>query len=154
MGYRLSKPVEEQFKKNQEFMLQLQKLQIERQIHVQNQMRERMAAMQIARSRELLYWLGSFYVLATIGLIVGYRKTKRTRTLIPIFPLTYIVAYQADLAYGNKLIRIQGEAENILQFENELVELPRGIPSFQTIEKAREHMHEEDNLKKAHDIFL
>lgn len=154
MGYTLSRPIDQQFKKNQEFMLQLQKLQIERQIHVQNQMRERMAAMQIARSRELLYWLGSFYVIATVGMIISYRRTKRTGTLIPIFPLTYIVAYQADLAYGSKLIRIQGEAENILQFENELVGLPQGIPNFVTIEKAREHMHEEDNLKKAHDIFL
>jgi uncharacterized iron-regulated protein len=45
--------------------------QVERQIQMQNQMRERMLSMQVARSRELLYWAGSFYVLAALGMIAG-----------------------------------------------------------------------------------
>jgi hypothetical protein len=45
--------------------------QVERQIQMQNQMRERMMAMQVARARELLYWFGSFYVLAALGMIAG-----------------------------------------------------------------------------------
>jgi hypothetical protein len=46
-------------------------LQVERQIQMQNQMRERVMAMQIARARELLYWFGSFYILASLGMIAG-----------------------------------------------------------------------------------
>lgn len=46
-------------------------LQVERQIQMQNQMRERVMAMQVARARELLYWFGSFYVLAGLGMIAG-----------------------------------------------------------------------------------
>lgn len=46
-------------------------LQVERQIQMQNQMRERLMAMQVARARELLYWFGSFYVVAGLGMIAG-----------------------------------------------------------------------------------
>jgi hypothetical protein len=46
-------------------------LQVERQIQMQNQMRERVMAMQVARARELLYWFGSFYILAGLGMIAG-----------------------------------------------------------------------------------
>lgn len=45
--------------------------QLERQIHLQNEMREKMLAMQIARSREMLYWFGTFYVIAGVGMIAG-----------------------------------------------------------------------------------
>nr|CAD7589710.1 unnamed protein product [Timema genevievae] len=44
---------------------------VERQIQMQNQMRERMVSMQVARARELLYWFGSFYILAALGMIAG-----------------------------------------------------------------------------------
>jgi predicted transcriptional regulator len=46
-------------------------LQVERQIQMQNQMRERVMAMQVARARELLYWFGAFYALAGLGMIAG-----------------------------------------------------------------------------------
>ena len=38
---------------------------------MQNEMREKMMSMQIARSRELLYWFGAFYAVAGIGMIAG-----------------------------------------------------------------------------------
>lgn len=38
---------------------------------MQNQMRERMMAMQIARAREMLNWWGSFYALALVAGIAG-----------------------------------------------------------------------------------
>lgn len=46
-------------------------IQLERQIHMQNEMRKKMMAMQVARTREFLYWFGTFYVLAGIGMIAG-----------------------------------------------------------------------------------
>ena len=49
-------------------------LQIERQLHSQNQMRERLMAMQVARARELLNWVTVFYVISMTGLFMGYVK--------------------------------------------------------------------------------
>ena len=42
---------------------------MERQIAMQDQMRRRQMAMQVARSRDMVLWFGSFYTLAGIGLI-------------------------------------------------------------------------------------
>lgn len=64
---------------------------------MQNQMRERMMAMQIARSRELLNWFGSFYVLASIGMVSGFRRTAKPGVLVPLLPLTFILGYQIDM---------------------------------------------------------
>jgi hypothetical protein len=36
---------------------------------MQNLMRERAMAFQIAKSRELLYWFSSFYALTAVGLL-------------------------------------------------------------------------------------
>ena len=46
-------------------------LQMERQIILQNEMRQRGMATQLAFSREMFTWLASFYVIATTGCIVG-----------------------------------------------------------------------------------
>lgn len=44
---------------------------MERQIVLQNEMRQRALATQISFSREMFMWLGSFYVLTTFALIAG-----------------------------------------------------------------------------------
>lgn len=44
---------------------------MERQILLQNEMRQRGVATQIAFTREMFMWLGSFYVIATTGAILG-----------------------------------------------------------------------------------
>lgn len=46
-------------------------LQLERQILMQNQMRERQVAMQVAWSREFLKYFGTFYAVAAFGLTAG-----------------------------------------------------------------------------------
>ena len=76
---------------------------------MQNQMRERMVAMQIARSREMLNWFGSFYLLAAAAMVTGFRKSRRPGILVPLLPLTFVLGYQLDLAYGKKLHRICGK---------------------------------------------
>ena len=47
MGAILGKSMASQFQKQQEFMLELNRVTLERQIQMQNQMRERMAAAQV-----------------------------------------------------------------------------------------------------------
>ena len=66
-------------------------------------------AMQLARSREMLNWFGSFYVLAAVGMITGFRRSAKPGVLVPLLPLTFVLGYQVDLAYGSKLNRIRGE---------------------------------------------
>ncbi|XP_076049230.1 plasminogen receptor (KT)-like [Oratosquilla oratoria] len=149
----INKAMSDNLRKNQEFMLETQRIQLERQIHMQNEMREKMMAMQIARSRELLYWFGAFYALSSIGMIAGYRRTRKAGTLVPLLPLTFILGYQADLAYGSKLNRIKLEAENILSFEHDLVAMPHGISTPSTIDEARERQEESKRLNKKYRLY-
>nr|XP_024659158.1 plasminogen receptor (KT)-like [Maylandia zebra]XP_024659159.1 plasminogen receptor (KT)-like [Maylandia zebra] len=137
MGILLSKSMDDNFKKQQEFMLTNARLQMERQILMQNQMRERQMAMQIAWSREFLKYFGSFFAVATVGLTAGAIKRKNPGMLAPIIPLSFIFAYQMDSAYGTLINRMRGEAENIMETENDRLQLPQGTPTFESIEKAR-----------------
>ena len=52
-------------------MQETQRVMLERNIQMQNQMRERMMAQQIARTREMFSWLVSFYVVAGVAMIRG-----------------------------------------------------------------------------------
>ena len=69
MGNSIGKAMNENLEKQQAFMMELNQITVERQIQMQNQMRERMAATQIAMARERLNWFASFYVVATVGMI-------------------------------------------------------------------------------------
>ncbi|XP_067885065.1 plasminogen receptor (KT) [Heterodontus francisci] len=137
MGFFMSKSMDESLKKQQEFMAANSALQLERQMLMQNEMRQRQVAMQIAWSREFIKYFGTFYGLATIGLTIGAMKRKTPRLLVPIVPLSFILAYQYDLAYGTLMLRMKDEAENIIDTERTLLEMPKGVPTFESIEKAR-----------------
>ena len=41
---------------------------------MQNAMRERMVAAQVAGAREMFLWLASFYVIAGTGMIAGFAR--------------------------------------------------------------------------------
>ncbi|KAF1377435.1 hypothetical protein PFLUV_G00200780 [Perca fluviatilis] len=110
---------------------------MERQILMQNQMRERQMAMQVAWSREILKYFGAFFTVVTVGLTVGAIKRKKPFLLAPIVPLGCIFAYQIDSAYGTLIYRIRGEAESIMMSEHDRLDLPHGTPTFDSIEKAR-----------------
>uniref|UniRef100_A0A493THD2 Plasminogen receptor with a C-terminal lysine n=2 Tax=Anas TaxID=8835 RepID=A0A493THD2_ANAPP len=111
--------------------------QLERQLLMQNQMRERQTAMQIAWTREFLKYFGTFFGLAAIGLTAGAIKKKNPGVLLPIVPLSFIFAYQYDMGYGTLLQRIKGEAENILDTQSALLEPPKGPLTFEELEKIR-----------------
>ncbi|XP_029371010.1 plasminogen receptor (KT) [Echeneis naucrates] len=137
MGFLLSKSMDANFKKQQEFMLHNARLQMERQIQMQNQMRERQMAMQIAWSREFLKYFGTFFAVTTLGLTAGAIKRKNPALLAPIVPLGFIFSYQMDSAYGTLVHRMRGEAECIMASEHDRLDLPLGTPTFDSIEKAR-----------------
>ena len=64
-------------------------------------------ALQIARTRELLNWFGTFYTMAAAGMLTGFQRSRKPGVLVPLLPLTFILGYQIDMAYGNKLKRIK-----------------------------------------------
>ncbi|KAM9451738.1 plasminogen receptor (KT) [Clarias gariepinus] len=137
MGVLMSKAMDQNLKKQQEFMLNNARLQMERQILMQNEMRERQMAMQIAWSREFLKYFGSFFGLAAVGLTAGAIKRGRPGLFVPVVPLSFILVYQMDMAYGSFIHRMRGEAESIMVAEADRLSLPHGQPSFDSIEKKR-----------------
>ncbi|KXJ24040.1 plasminogen receptor (KT) [Exaiptasia diaphana] len=137
MGSTVSTAMDENLKKNQAFMKETQQLQLGRQMQMQTQMQRRQMSMMLAGSREMFMWLASFYGIATVGMFAGYMKTKNPAVIAPFLPLSFIVGYQADYAYGNKIDRIRDEAERIMREEPRLLSLPYGLPTFQDIEEGR-----------------
>merc|ERR1719436_1993261 len=90
----------------------------------------------------MFYWWATFYVVASFAMIRGYRKTKTPAALAPVLPLTFVLDYQADLAYGTKMNRIKAEAENILMFERDLIEIPSGLPTVSSLDVGRMQQEE------------
>ncbi|CAI8022614.1 Plasminogen receptor (KT) [Geodia barretti] len=141
MGGYLSKRMEgmmkEMTRENQEFMLKAQAMQVERQLQMQTLMREKMLAQQLAMARERLYWWGGFYALASLGLIRGAMVRRQPWILGPLVPLTFVVAYQADLAYGNKMERVIAEADSMLEKERKMLALPGAPLSIDLLDSRR-----------------
>ncbi|XP_018578237.1 plasminogen receptor (KT) [Anoplophora glabripennis] len=150
MGNTFTINMEENFRRNQEFITEMNTIKIERQLQMRNQMREREVALQIAKSRELFFWYGAFYLTSVAWALTSYRYKRKPIYLASLVPLTFVVAYQADLAYGNKLHRIIVEAEHILQFENDLLALPLGVPTASSIDLKR---LQNDEQKKLHPVL-
>lgn len=73
------------------------------------QIKQREQALAIAQHRELFYWLSGFYLSAVYGCASYYQRVKRASVLAPLLPLTFVMGYYTDWAYGSKLHRIQGE---------------------------------------------
>ncbi|KAM6170519.1 plasminogen receptor (KT) [Rhynchocyon petersi] len=137
MGFIFSKSINENMKNQQEFMLMNARLQLERQLIMQNEMRERQMAMQVAWSREFIKYFGTFFGIAAISLTAGAIKKKKPAFLFPIVPLSFVLTYQYDLGYGTLLQRMKGEAENVLEREKSKLQLPKGMITFESLEKAR-----------------
>ncbi|XP_062513719.1 plasminogen receptor (KT)-like [Corticium candelabrum] len=127
--------MQETMDKQQQVMVENQRKMAERQLQMQNEMRIRMFATQLAAARERLYWYGAFYGLAAAGMLAGFAKRRNPTILIPFLPLTFVVGYQADFAYGSKIGRIRAMAEETMEKEMGLLALPTGLPTIDNIDK-------------------
>lgn len=141
MGSIVGKAMDENMEKQQAFMLETQHAMFERQQQQMNYMREKQMSMMLANSRELLNWTGSFYVLALVGMLAGFRHSRNRAALAPILPLTFIIGYQADMAYGTKLERIKDEADRIVKEELSRLSLPGGLPTVEQVDKRRQQRY-------------
>ncbi|XP_056017350.1 ribonuclease H1-like [Ostrea edulis] len=156
MGSIMGKAMDENLKKNQKFMLEVNQLTMERQIQMQNQMREKQMAMMVARGRDIFQWFGAFYgTYATFAILANMKTKGKAKGMIaPLLPLTFILGYQYDLAYGSKVERMRQEADRVLDTESSLLNLPHGLPTFDSIEKGRLKTKDASAVSKGHDIFL
>ena len=84
---------------------------MERYIQLHYQIKTREKALEIAKNRELFFWITGFYIVAFSWITSRFRRLQRTTILAPLVPLTFVFAYYADLAYGSKIHRITQEAE-------------------------------------------
>uniref|UniRef100_A0A336M880 CSON010997 protein n=1 Tax=Culicoides sonorensis TaxID=179676 RepID=A0A336M880_CULSO len=138
MGSIFSTPsFHETFRKNQEYISEMNRIKMERWIQMHYMIKQREMAKEIAKNRELFFWLSAFYAVTSTGIISRFRRMKRPAILTPLVPMTFVLGYYADLAYGTKLNRINAEAEMIMNHEEELLEWPSGIPTVSEIDQAR-----------------
>uniref|UniRef100_A0A7S3CHX9 Uncharacterized protein n=1 Tax=Strombidium rassoulzadegani TaxID=1082188 RepID=A0A7S3CHX9_9SPIT len=101
-----------------------------KQIKVQKEMamkqRQLQMAAQVAMGRERFrYQLGFYSVLLTI-LPIGAFATKNPKMLFPMLPISFIIAFQYDMLYGNMHIRMQREIASLIQNEPERFFMPAG----------------------------
>jgi len=153
MGSIFGKQMDENLKKQQQFMLESQRLQLERTLQMQNMMRERMMAMQIAGSRDLFHWVGGTTLLVYIGAAVEFTRNRNRLALIPCFPLTIVSLYLFDMGYWTKPKRLRITAESLLSTQKSLFRLPLGPITIEDIERRRNSEAAEDQLKPNH-LFL
>uniref|UniRef100_A0A671PP58 Uncharacterized protein n=1 Tax=Sinocyclocheilus anshuiensis TaxID=1608454 RepID=A0A671PP58_9TELE len=64
-------------------------------------------------------------------------RKRKAALLAPVVPLSFVLAYQVDAAYGSLMHRMREEAESIMVSESERLALPQGMPTFESIEKSR-----------------
>ncbi|CAO1307354.1 unnamed protein product [Diamesa hyperborea] len=143
MGAFSSHSVDKSFRKNQEFINEMQKLKMERWIQMQYQMKERERALELAKNREMFLWMFGFYVVAASGIWSKFARIKRPAVLTPLVPLSFVLLYFGDLGYGSKTDRIKREAEMIMEHERELLDFPLGLPTVASIDAARVEDEEE-----------
>jgi hypothetical protein len=75
---------------------------------------------------------------------------KRPAVLTPLIPLSFITLYVGDLGYGNKLHRINLEAEMIMEHEKDLLQMPCGLPTVAELDEARIELEEEVRMHPHH----
>ena len=47
-------------------------------------------------------------------LLYRFKHSRKPAAIAPLIPLTFLVAYQYDFAYGNKIDRIQGKRNKLI----------------------------------------
>nr|XP_039258166.1 plasminogen receptor (KT)-like [Styela clava] len=136
LSSQMGSVMDENMKKQQDFMMKNQQTMMERNIVMQNEMRERQMAMGIARAREIIKYYAGFYSFVLVGGLAGAMK-GRPAAAIPLIPFSFILAFQYDAAYGTLLSRVRDGANSIIKDEHDLLGLPKGLPTFESIEEGR-----------------
>lgn len=111
--------------------------QLERQLVVQNELRQRQMSMEVAKMREIFKYSSTFYACVIGGGVLGTAMKKNPMFLVPSVPMGFVCAYQYDAAYGDMSYRMKEEAERIMSKEVCRIASPSGMPTFDMIEAKR-----------------
>jgi len=123
MGGVASSVAETMSEKMSENMGKAMESQMSKQMAAQKSMQREMSmkareiqmAMNLAKTKEVLRWyaagVGGWAVLACLAA----KKLKNPAPLIPLYPLGFVVAFQYDMVYGDKMLRIKADAEEYLR---------------------------------------
>lgn len=90
-------------------------------------------ASKIASTRDFVHFMGAFYVTLGIGQLVQMRFLRRgplTISQFPFFAVPFGLSYNLDLAYGNKVERLNREVGEILQNESHWFNEPLRLPPY------------------------
>ncbi|XP_054033748.1 LOW QUALITY PROTEIN: plasminogen receptor (KT) [Dryobates pubescens] len=136
MGFVFSKHMRDSLTAQQDFMLMNSRLQLERQLPMQNEMRERQTAMQIAWAQEVLQYFGTFFGLAAVGLTAACFHSNLTQSVL--HPTAFPCNAVKTACFGNCLRKsLNREAENVLDTQGVLLQLPKGPFAYEDLEKIR-----------------
>jgi hypothetical protein len=105
------------------------------QRNMQLKLRETQLATQLAIMRDNFLWFSAFYATATSACIGHAVRTGSRGALVPVVPLTFLLAFQYDMVYGGKMARVRDGAERILAFERERLSLPRNTAVVESREE-------------------
>mmetsp|Transcript_6137 Transcript_6137/g.15688 ORF Transcript_6137/g.15688 Transcript_6137/m.15688 type:complete len:164 (-) Transcript_6137:1663-2154(-) len=102
------------------------KSQVDHRIMIQ---REVQMAVNIAKARDALQWYGGLYTIGCTGATIAGIAGKLPKVaMVPIVVGGFMITNMADLAYGNKLLRVQREAERIIKEERAFFVPPDQAP--------------------------
>jgi hypothetical protein len=116
MGALLGNPAE----KMQESMRKTQEEMMTKQRDMMLKQRQLQLAHQFSLGKDRFLFYSAFLGLASIGCILGFKKSKNPSALAPLLPFSFAWIYQYDMYYGNKMQRVKKEAERMIREEPEL----------------------------------
>lgn len=123
---------------NQKRMAESQAKMMQRQLAMQMAMRERMIAVSIAQARDMLMFYSAFVGVVAPALLIRGIRTRNPVMLAPLVPISFVLAYQYDMAYHTKMDRIFTAADGILTHERHLLRLPGPPLTLEALDATRQ----------------
>lgn len=96
--------------------------------------RQMQLAMSYAKGKDIFYWYIAFYATTVPLMILNGIKKKNYNMLLPVSSLSYLLFYQFDYFYLNKIERIRREAQRLIREEPELFFPPNNNGLYTTEE--------------------
>lgn len=122
-------------KKMKDAQAEMMEQQMARQLCMQNEMRKKQIAMQLALGRERFWYYTIFVSGVATACTLGALITKNPKLIAPLWPLGMGYWFQKDMTSGVIMDRAIKEAEEILLQDPSFMNMPGGMPTVQEIIK-------------------
>jgi hypothetical protein len=81
-------------------------------------------AVAMAQTRDTLRFLGAGVATYLPLGVLAATRSRSPAPLLPLLPLSFVMAYMYDMGYGNKLTRVRSEAGEILREHHAAFRVP------------------------------